>query len=114
MFFEPGQHFGVFVRGVVIENQMDIQFRTYFAVDLLQKGEPFLMPMLLLGCRDDFAAEVVERGKEGGGSMPVVVVRAGGDMAFAQRQARLAAFQRLALALLIATEDNGFLRWLQI
>src|SRR3954469_9208779 len=106
---EPGPHLRVFVRGVVVENQMDVQHRIYFAVDLLEKGEPFLMAMLLLGCGDDFAAEVVERGKEGSGSVPVVVVRAGSNVACAQGQARLAAFQGLALALLIATKDDGFL-----
>src|SRR3954454_24665888 len=57
-FSSQARTFGCFVRGVVVENQMDVQHRINFAVDLLEKGEPLLMAMLLLGCGDDFAAEI--------------------------------------------------------
>jgi len=59
-----------------------------------------------LGSRDDLAAQVIERGEQSDRAMPIVIVRLSLDMPGAQRQARLGAFQCLALAFLIAAKHQ--------
>src|SRR6478672_5039863 len=110
MLFEPGKHLGMFVCGVVVEDQMHVEFERYLAVDVFEKGKPLLMPMLLLGHRNHLAAEIIERRKEGRRAVPVVIVGARGNVAGAQRQTGLAALQSLALAFLVSAEDDGVFR----
>ncbi len=58
---------------------------------------------------DDFALQVIQRGKESDGAVAIVIVGLSADMSFAQRQTRLTALQRLDLALLVTTEHHGLL-----
>ena len=67
MLDQPGFHFGMLVRGVVVGNQMDRQVLWGFPVNLLEEGEPFLVPMLLGDGRDELAFQVVQRGEQGQG-----------------------------------------------
>ena len=52
------------------------------------KAEP--VGVCLGGVSDDFAMQIIQRGKEGDLTGAIVIVGLGGDMAFAQRQTRLA------------------------
>ena len=67
-------------------------------IDLAQKGQLLLMAMARSGVGEHLAGKVVQGGKEGHRAMPVVVMGLGANVSLAQRQARLAAFERLALA----------------
>ena len=42
---QPVLNFGVLVRGIVVDDQMQIQFWRRFRINLLQELNPFLMPM---------------------------------------------------------------------
>ena len=52
---------------------------------------------------DQLAIEIVQRGEQGERTVADIVVGLGLDVSNAERQARLRAFERLALRLLIAT-----------
>lgn len=45
MFRRPRQDLGVLVRGVIVDDQMQVKFRGRLGVDLPQEFEPPLMPV---------------------------------------------------------------------
>ena len=55
------------------------------------------MPVLLHAASEHGAVEDIQRGKQGRGAMPLIVVRHGAAAAFLQRQARLRAIECLDL-----------------
>src|SRR5215203_2468662 len=57
--------------------------------------------------RDDFAGLRIQRGKQGGRTVPFIVVRPPFDLARLHRQQRLRAIKSLNLRLLIDAEDGG-------
>lgn len=114
MLRQPGFHLGVLVGRVVVGDQVNREILGRFPVDLPQEGQPFLMPVLLGDGRDQFAFQIVQRGKQGQGAVAKVIVGGGLDMADAQWQARLSTFQRLALRLLVAAQHQRFLRRVEI
>ena len=58
------------------------------------------------GVSDDFALQIIERGKESDRPVAIVIVGLGADMPFAQRQTRLAALKSLDLAFLVTTKHH--------
>src|ERR1035437_3766640 len=70
------------------------------------------MPRLALG--NDLPGGDVEGGEQGGGTVPFVVVRLPFRQAGPERKNRLGAIQRLDLALLIHTEHNRLVGWMQV
>src|SRR5580692_2887958 len=52
---ESGFDFGVFVRAVVIDDQMYVQFLGHFALDVTQEGEGLLVSMTRLTLREYLA-----------------------------------------------------------
>jgi len=73
---EPSVDIEMFVRGVVVGDQMDIQPRRNVAVEVIKKREKFLMAMTRLALGDDRTIEHVERGEQcGGASMRSRVAR---------------------------------------
>jgi len=70
------------------------------------------MPRLALG--NDLPGGDVEGGEQGGGPVPFVVVRLPFRQAGPERKNRLGAIQRLDLALLIHTEHNRLVGWIQV
>ncbi len=106
---EPGQHLGVFVGGVVVEDDVDGLALWHLGLDGIQEPDEFLMAMALHAAADDLAFEHVEGGKERCGAVAFVVVRHGSGAALLHRQARLGAVQRLDLALLVDREHDGVL-----
>src|SRR6478752_9530309 len=85
-----------------------------FLVDLAQEGEPLLMAMARGGVGKHLAGKVVQGGKEGYRSVPVVVMGPGANVSLAQRQSGLGAFESLSLALFIAAEHQGLLGRVEI
>src|SRR5664279_2504202 len=102
MSVEPGLHFGMFVRGVVVQNHMDVHSGRSLGVNRAKKLQPLLMPMSGSPFGQDFSVEIIERGKERDRAVPVIVVGAGANLPLFKGQSRLCALQRLALAFLIA------------
>ncbi len=80
MAFEPSQHFGMFVSGGVVADEVNISSAAT-SDHLAQEAEPFLMAMTAGGVSEDFAREIVQCGEQSDRSMAVVIVGLGADMA---------------------------------
>jgi len=114
MMLKPGDDLGMFVSGVVVADDVNIKLGGDLPVDLAQEGQPLLMAMTGGGMSKDLAREIVQGGKQGNRSVTVIVVGLGADMTLAQGQTRLTALEGLTLALLIATEQEGTIRRVEI
>ena len=99
----------MFMGGVIIQNDVDVLTQRNFAVDLLEKFQPLAVGVFLGGVSDDFALQIIQRGKESDRTVAIVIVGLGADMSFAQRQTRLTALKCLDLALLVTTEHHCLL-----
>ena len=71
---QPESYLGVFVGGIVVDDQMDIKASRYGLIDAFEKLKKFLMTVACLALRQDGAGGDVESGKQGGGAMANVVV----------------------------------------
>ena len=80
----------------------------------IEEAYELLMAVARHVAADDGAVEHVERGKERGGSVALVVVGHGAKTSFLHRQAGLGAIERLNLALLVDREHDGVRRWIDI
>ena len=114
MTFEPADDLGMFVSGVVVADDVNIKLGGHLSVDLAQEGQPLLMAMTPGGVGKHFAREIVEGGKQSDRPVAVVIVSLGTNMTLAQRQTGLTALKGLALALLIAAEQEGTIRRIEI
>ena len=48
--FEPGQHLGMLVRGVVVDDQVELSHGRGLAVNLVEEADEFLMPVARHAC----------------------------------------------------------------
>ena len=104
---QPGQHFGMFVGGVIVENDMDGPASRDVALDGIEKTNELAMAMTLHAAADDGAVEHAERGEQGGGAVPLVVVCHGLAASRLDRQSGLGAVEGLDLALFINRQHHG-------
>ena len=111
---EPCPDPAVLVRGVVVGNDVDRQPVWRLPVDLLEEAQPLDMRVFCLETLDQLAVEIVHRREQRDGAVSDIVVGLGADVAGAERQSRLRAFQRLDLRLLVAAQHDGPLRWIEI
>ncbi len=111
---QPPLDRGVFMRGVIVSDQMHRLALGDLAINQTQEAQPFLMPMARQARGDDRALRDMQGGKEGGGAMPLVIVRHRAAAPRLQGQARLRAIQGLDLAFFIHAEDHGMFRGVQI
>ena len=79
-------------------------------MDFVGEAEPFDVRIARGGGAEDSAVEVVQRREQRDGAMAGVLVGARADVANAQWQARLPSLQRLALALLVAAQNQRSVR----
>lgn len=77
-----------------------------FAIDLLEKLQPFLMPVLALDGTDQASLKIIQRSEQGDGAMADIIMRLRADMPDPQRQSWLSALQGLNLAFFIAAEHQ--------
>ena len=89
---EPPDDFGRFMGGDVVEHNVDDLAGWDFALESVQKAEELLMPMALYAAAEHRAVENVERGKERGGAVALVVMGHRAAFAGFQRQAGLMAW----------------------
>ena len=52
---QPGTHFGMFVRRVIVDDQVDVQLRRDAIVEVAQKGKKFLVSMSWFAFGEDGA-----------------------------------------------------------
>ena len=74
----PGKPFlygGVFVRGVIVGNQMQRLVLRRTAVNLAQELQPFGVGVALLALADDLAIQHIECGNKRGRAIALVVIR---------------------------------------
>ena len=59
---QPGFYFGMFVCGVIIDDEMHIEILGYAVIDMSQEGEELLMPVADLALGDYFTVGDIECG----------------------------------------------------
>src|SRR4029077_1169881 len=111
---EPSVNLGVFVGGIVVANDVQVELGSDLLLDLAQEGQPLLMAMARGGVGKHFAGKGVERGKEGHRSMAIIVVGLGANVSLAQGQSGLSAFEGLTLTLFITAEHQGPIGWIEV
>ena len=114
MGLQPAFDSSVFVSRVVVADQVDFFVGRYRLIDHAQELEPFLMTVFLLTQAEDFAIGGVQRGKQGGRAVALVIVRHGCAAALLHRQAGLGAVQGLYLALLVYRQHQRMLGRIEI
>jgi len=86
------------MNAVVIHDQMHVELRWHFLLQLVEKLYKFLAAMTRRTLTDDFAAENIKGCEQGGGAMALVVMGPSFGQAWAQRQQGRSAIQGLNLA----------------
>jgi len=104
----------MFMRAVVVHDEMKIEFGGCLLIDFLEEPDELLMAMTRHTIADHFAVEHAEGGKEGGRAMALKIVSHGSAAAFFQRKTGLGSVQSLDLTLLIHRQDQRFVRRIQI
>ena len=111
---EPRFDFGMFVRAVIIDDQMHVEVLRDVQFDVPQEAQELLMPVARLALREHLAIGDVQSGKQSGGAVADVVVRDPFDVAQSHRQQRLRALEGLDLTLLVDTQHERIIRRIQI
>ena len=111
---DPALHLGMLVGGVVVDDQMQGEVARRVLVELLEEPQPVLVSVAWRGLAEDLAVEIGQRREQGDGAVAGIVVGAGAHVADAERQAGLRALQRLALALLVAAQDQRLVGRLEV
>ena len=111
---QPALHPRMFVRRVIVHDDIRVQLAWHVLLDLPQKIEILLMLVTLPAFCHHFALRRVRRRKQRRSAMASVVVRHALDVTESQRQHRLGAFERLNLALFIHAQYYGALRRTQV
>lgn len=108
--FEPRFNEWMFVRRVIIHNEMHVELRRHAALDAIEKLHEFGMPVTRQALFDDLPRKDVQRRKQRRGTVANVVVRLRGGHSWAQRQNRSGSIQRLDAAFFIDAQDDRVYR----
>ena len=71
---KSGLDLGVFVRGVVVDDQVHVEMFGNVGVDVRREGDELLVPMARLALSEDRAVGYVQDGEQGRRAMSHVVV----------------------------------------
>src|ERR1700747_2544604 len=104
----------MFVGGVVVEHRVDQLASWNLALDGIEKADEFEVAMALHAAADNRAVEHAERGEQGGGAVPLVIVRHGLAAARLDWQSGLRAVEGLDLALFVNRQHDGMRRRIDI
>src|SRR5208282_373836 len=104
----------MFVGGVVVRDQMNLEIVREVVIEVVEKGQKLLVSMARRALRDDRSVEHMERGEQGGGAVSIVVVGDPFNVAQAERQHWLGSLERLDLALLVHPQYQRFVRRVEI
>ncbi len=94
---EPSGDRGMFMGGVIVGDDVDVEIARGLFIDGFEKGQPLLMAVAWRQTGDQLALEIIKRGKQGQRAMSHVIVGLGANVTNAKRQPRLRALQCLAL-----------------
>ena len=111
---QPPLDRGMFVRGIVVGDQVQGLALGNLTINQTKEPQPFLVPMARQAGGDDGALRDIQGGKERGGAMALIIVRHRAAATGLERQAGLGAIQGLDLAFLIHAQDHGMLGRVQI
>ena len=89
MLSEPLHDVGMFVGGIVVDDDVDRLFPGYSCLDDVQEPDELLMAMSLHALADNLALKDIECREQGGDAMALVVMRHGSGAPLLHRQARL-------------------------
>jgi hypothetical protein len=103
---QPGQYLGMLMGGVVVEHGVDQLTGGNRTLDGIEETDEFAVAVALHAAPDHRAVEHAERGEQGGGAVPFVIVRHGLAAPGLDRQSGLGAVERLDLALLVEREHH--------
>jgi len=102
----PGDHLGVFVGGVVVEDDVHgLGGRDGF-LHGIEEADELLMAVALHASPHNLAVQHVEGSEQRGRAVALVIMRHRAGAAALHRQARLGAVERLDLALLVDRQDH--------
>src|ERR1700737_3779705 len=107
---QPSQHLGMFVGGIVVEHRVDQLASWDLALDGIEKADEFEVAMALHAAADHRAVEHAKRSEQGGGAVPLVIVRHGLAAPGLDRQSGLGAVEGLDLALFVNRQHHGMRR----
>jgi hypothetical protein len=99
--FQPGSELGMFVRCIVVDNQVQFPFGRGLAVDLIEEADKFLMPVARNALADDPALQHVKRGEQSRCAVTLVIMGHRPTAALLHRQPRLGAVECLDLRFFI-------------
>src|SRR6202047_1214324 len=99
MAVEPSTDRGMLMGGVIVGDDVDVEMAGGWCMVVLEKAEPLLMAMARRQAGDQLALEIIERGKQGQGAVPHVIMGLGANMPDPRRQTGVRALQRLPLCL---------------
>ena len=111
---EPAFDSCMLVSDVVVHDEVHLQILWHVVVDLAEKAQIFLMPVVRPTAREHFAVRRVQRRKQRRGSVTPVIVRHALDVPSSHWQHRLRAFQRLNAAFFINTQNHCIFWGIQI
>jgi len=111
---QPCSHLFHLVRTVVVQHQVDVQATGEVRIDVIEKPQKLLMPVLPVTIADVDSAGHIQRREQGRHAMPLVIMALPRRYAGRQRENRLRAVQGLDLALLIHTQHDRVVRRMHI
>src|SRR5215210_2986991 len=104
----------MFVRAVVIQDEVEFQFGRKLGIDGAQKFEELLMAVARQALSDHFAIQHIERRKQGRGAVADIVMGVRAATPLLERQTGLGAVERLDLALFIDTKHDRLIGRIEV
>lgn len=111
---QPGLDLGVFMGGVVVDDQVDVQIVGHIGIDMTQEGEELLVAMTPFALGQDLASSDIECGEQGRGAMADIVVRDPFDVTEPHGQYGLGSVEGLDLGFLVDAQDHGMVGRIEV
>ena len=111
---KPSADLGMFVSGIVIDDEVDCESRGHALVEVTQEGEKLLMAVARLTFGEHLAIRDVQGSEQGGCAVAHVIMSNAVDIAQPHGQHRLGAVEGLNLALFVDAEDQSVIRWVEV
>ena len=103
---QPGSDFGLFVCGVVVQDDVYRFIFRQLSLNRVEEADKLLMPVALHVAADDGAVENIQGSKQCRGAVALVIMGHRAGTALLHGKTRLRPIQRLDLTFLIDGEDN--------
>src|SRR5580765_8759339 len=111
---EPVPDLGVFMGGVVVEDDMNHLAGRHLGLDRVEEANELLVAVALHAAASDLALENVECCEQRGRAVALVIMGHGARPAALHGQAGLSAVERLDLALVVDRKDDGMGRGIDV